>query len=147
MFSQNLAQLSKKRHVLILVDVLQKQGGLPPPQPRAHFLGNLARSNALPSHSMFCRWRGGAVPPQTPPLRFIAPHSQARPSSAEPHLSRCFAKAGGAAPPATPCSFFGQLSKKYRFAIPFDVLQMGGRGCASPNPPADIHSTTFAGKT
>ena len=31
---------------------------------------------------MFCRW-GGAAPPPTPPLIFIAPHSRARPSSAE----------------------------------------------------------------
>ena len=47
----DLAALSRKRHVLILLDVLQTGGG--------------------------------AAPPPTPPLIFIAPHSQARPSSAE----------------------------------------------------------------
>ena len=41
MFSQNLAKLSKKRHVLILLDVLQMGGGCAPPNPPAHFFGQL----------------------------------------------------------------------------------------------------------
>ena len=41
MFSQNLAKLSKKRHVLILLDVLQMEGAAPPPTPPLIFLGQL----------------------------------------------------------------------------------------------------------
>ena len=36
---ENLATLSKKRHVLILLDVLQ-MGVAAPPNPSAHFFGN-----------------------------------------------------------------------------------------------------------
>ena len=86
MFSQNLAKLSKKRHVIILLDVLQMGGGCAPPNPPRFFLGQLL------SKQIFARlgkkWRfailfdvlqmGGAAAPPTPPLIFIAPHSQAR---------------------------------------------------------------------
>ena len=50
-------------------------GAAPPPNPPFHFfwqlltsksLQDLARSNALPSYSMFCRW-GGLRPPPPPP--------------------------------------------------------------------------------
>ena len=90
MFSQNLAKLSKKRHVIILLDVLQMGGGLRPPQPPAFFLGQLLSKQIFARLSK--KWRfailfdvlqmGGAAPPPSPPLIFIAPHSQARPSSA-----------------------------------------------------------------
>ena len=65
-----------------------------------------------------------------------------------------FCKGGGAAPPTTPRFFLGQLlskqifarlSKKWRFAILFDVLQMGG--LRPPQPPSHIYSTAFAGAT
>ena len=82
MFSQNIAKLGKKRHVLILLDVLQS--------PCSFFW-------QLLSKQIFARlskkWRfailfdvlqiGGAAPPPTTPLIFIAPHSQAGLSSAE----------------------------------------------------------------
>ena len=95
---QDLAALSSKRHALAKprkaqqeatcsqLNVLQ-MGGAALPTPAHFFLGsfwaskslqNLARSNALPSYSM-----GGGCAPPNPPLIFIAPHSQARPSSAE----------------------------------------------------------------
>ena len=93
MFSQNLAKLSKKRHVIILLDVLQMG------QPPAFFLGQLLSKQIFARLSK--KWRfavlfdvlqmGGAAPPPTPLLIFIAPHSQARPSSPEQETT-CFRK-------------------------------------------------------
>ena len=81
----------------------------------------------------------------------LAKPSKAQQEAACSHLIRCFANGAGAAPPQPPAFFLGQLlskqifarlSKNWRFAILFDVLQMGG---APPNPPAHIYSTAFAG--
>ena len=90
MFSQNLAKLSKKRHVIMLLDVLQMGGAAAPPNPPLVFLGQLLSKRIFARLSK--KWRfailfdvlqmGGAAPPPTSPLIFIAPHSQARPSSA-----------------------------------------------------------------
>ena len=74
-------------------------------------------------------------------------HVLAKPSKAQQeatcsHLTRCFANGRGCAPPNPPALFFGQLlskqifarlSKKYHFAVLFDVLQVGG--CAPRKPP------------
>ena len=131
-----------------------------------------ARSNALPSYSMFCR-SGGLRPPQ-PPRSYLQHrirrqdlaalsrkrHVLAKPNKAQQeatcyHLIRCFANGGRLRPPQPPAFFLGQLlskqifarlSKKWRFAILFDVLQMGG-AAPPPNPPAHIYSTAFAGAT
>ena len=91
MFSQNLAKLSKKRHVIMLLDVLQMGGAAPPLNPPLVFLGQLLSKQIFARLSK--KWRfailfdvlqmGGAAPPPTPPLIFVAPLSQARPSSAE----------------------------------------------------------------
>ena len=134
---QDLAALSRKRHVLAKPSAAQQEatcshllrcfanggGGLRLPQPPARFF---ARSNALPSYSMFCKW-GGLRPPQ-PPRSYLshrirrqdlaslsgkrlvpAKPSQAQQDATCSHLIRCFANGGGLRPPQPPAFFWGSL--------------------------------------
>ena len=66
-------------------------GAAAPPNPPAHFFGQLLSKQIFARLSEKQRFAilfdvlqmGEAAPPPTPPLMFIALHSQARPSSVE----------------------------------------------------------------
>ena len=142
MFSQNLATLSKKRHVLVLLDVLQMAGGCAPANPSAHFFGQRLSKQLFARLSKKQRFAirfdvlqmGGGCTPPNPPLIFVAPHSQARPSSAEQETTcfrktsqraarsdmfssffKCFANGRGLRPLQPPGSFFWAASEETNF--------------------------------